>query len=209
MRKAFITFAVAAAIAAAETPGVNRLVTSKQTPTADAPAFGTGNWFRKAFTNDVPRVELKPPVMLEQYVVDGKLELSLRNFIDLVLANNTDVQIQRLSIEAPRNNIMRQYSIFDPLLTSSFQATRSETPANDALAGAAALSSLNQPLQVRVSSLLPTGTTWNFGFNGTKTSNNSAFQLYNPAISTSRTACFGLYLRPRTRTGTSSSPART
>ena len=185
MRNGFIALTLLSAmVAAAEDMPVNRLVTSKHTPTADAPAFGTGSWFRKTFSTPSPRVELQPPVQLDSFVVDNRLELSIRNYIDLVLANNTDIQIERLSIELPRNNIMRQYSIFDPTILASFQATRRETPANDALAGAATVSSLNQPLQVRAQSLLPTGTTWNFGFNGSKTSNNSAFQLYNPAINT-------------------------
>lgn len=185
MRKGLYLLTLAAAVTAfAETPVASRLVTSTQTPTAQAPAFGSGNWFRKVFNSPSPRVELKPPVLLESFVVDGKLELSLRNYIDLVLANNTDIQIERLSVETARNNILRQYSIFDPLIQTSFQATRRETPANDALAGAATVSSLNQPLQIRASSMLPTGTTWNFAFNGAKSSTNSAFQLYNPAINT-------------------------
>jgi outer membrane protein len=185
MRKGLLLLTLAAAVSAfAQSPVASNLVTSTHTPTAHAPAFGTGNWFRKVFNSPPTKVELKPPVLLESFVVDGKLELSLRNFIDLVLANNTDIQIERLGVEIPRNNILRQYSIFDPLIQTSFQATRRETPANDALAGAATVSSLNQPLQIRASQMLPTGTTWNFGFNGAKTSNNSAFQLYNPAINT-------------------------
>jgi outer membrane protein TolC len=184
MRNGLIAITLLTAMTAAAEMPVNRLVTSTSTPTADAPAFGTGSWFRKVFNSPSPRVELRPPVQLDAFVVDQRLELSLRNYIDLVLANNTDIQIERLSVELPRNNILRQYSIFDPTILASFQATRRETPANDALAGAATVSSLNQPLQVRVQSMLPTGTTWNFGFNGAKSSNNSAFQLYNPAINT-------------------------
>ena len=52
-------------------------------------------------------------------------------------------------MEPARNAILRQYSIFDPLLQTSFQATRRKQPANDVLAGASTVSSLNQPLQVR------------------------------------------------------------
>lgn len=179
----FLSALLSAAVSVAEVP-VNRLVTPTRTPTADAPAFGTGSWFRKAFNTTNPRVELKAPVALDTFVTDGRLELSLRSYVDLVLANNTDIAIQRLSVETPRNAILRQYSIFDPTVIASFQATRRLTPANDALAGASTVSSLTQPLQLRVQSLLPTGTTWTFGFNGTKSSNNSAFQLYNPAINT-------------------------
>ena len=73
--------------------------------------------------------------------MDGKLELSLRDYLDLVLANNTDIQIQRLSVEQPRNAILRGFRVFDPLLSGLQQRRARETPANDALAGA---NSLNQ-----------------------------------------------------------------
>ena len=160
----------------------NTLVTSKRTPTAEAPAFGTGNYFRRIINPDTPRIELRPPVRLSEFVTGDKLELSLRNYIDLVLANNTDIQIQRLSVETPRNAILRQYSIFDPFLSASFNSARSETPTNDLLAGAAQLNTLNQPVQVRAQQTLPTGTIWNFSFNAAKFSTNSAFANFNPAI---------------------------
>jgi outer membrane protein TolC len=166
-------------------PVANNLITSTQTPTADAPAFGTPSYFRKIFSTPVsPRVELKNPVRLSEFVVDGRLELSLRSYVDLVLANNTDIQIQRVSVEIPRNAILRGYGIFDPLLRATFQSTRQKNPTNDLLAGAATLNSLSQPLSVTASQMLPTGTQWNFGFAATKTSTNNVFQTWNPAINT-------------------------
>src|SRR3954452_23142768 len=80
----------------------NTLITSKRTPTAEAPVFGTGSWFRKVLNPESPRIELRPPVRLSEFITGDKLELSLRSFTDLVLANNTDIQIQRLSVETPR-----------------------------------------------------------------------------------------------------------
>ena len=74
MHKGILIFTLLGAAASAAEMPVNRLVTSTRTPTADAPAFGTGSWFRKAFTNQTPRVELKPPVALETFVTDGRLE---------------------------------------------------------------------------------------------------------------------------------------
>src|SRR3954449_69888 len=91
-------------IDAAQT-STNTLVTSTRTPTAEAPLIGTGSYFRKILNPETPRIELRPPIRLSEFVTGDKLELSLRNFIDLVLANNTDVQIQRLSVEPARNNI--------------------------------------------------------------------------------------------------------
>jgi len=124
---------------------------------------------------------LKAPVRLNDFVKDNKMELSLRDFLDLVLSNNTDIQIQRLSVEQPRNAILRGYSIFDPLVTAAFSTTRRETPASDALAGANVVNQLTQPFTLRYAQLLPTGTTYNVDFNNTKQSTNSALALFNPA----------------------------
>ena len=98
----------------------------------------------------------------------------------MVLANNTDIQIQRLSVEQPRNAILRGYSIFDPLVTAGFTTTRRETPANDALAGANVVNQFTQPFTFRWQQMLPTGTTYNVDFNNTKASTNSALSFFNP-----------------------------
>lgn len=171
-----------AAAAAAQNFG-NALITSKQTPTGLAPAFGTPTYFKRVFRPNAPRVELKSPIKLRDYVIGDRLELSLRNYIDLVLANNTDIEIQRLSVEPSRNAILRNYSVFDPTLIASFNATRRLQPTNDVLAGAAISSTLNQPFSVRAQQMLPTGTIYNIGFDSTKLSTNSSFALFNPAIS--------------------------
>ena len=50
-------------------------------------------------------MELQDPVKLKDFVVGGKLELSLKHYLELVMANNTDIQIQFLSLEIPKNDI--------------------------------------------------------------------------------------------------------
>lgn len=148
----------------------------------DAPMIFNGSYFKKAFERPEARVELRPPVKLADFVVDGKLEISMRSYLDLVLANNTDIAISRLSVETSRNAIQRNYAIFDPNFFGSFQTTRTETPANDALAGAVALNTLSQPALFRFSQQLETGTLYNVQFNTFKNSTNSAFALFNPSI---------------------------
>ena len=180
--RVFILTILAAFAAFAETPVTNDLVTSKHTPTADAPAFGTPTYFKKVWNQSVPKVELKGPLRLSDFVRDGKFELSMRDFLDLVLANNTEIQIQRLSVEQPRNAILRGYSAFDPLLRTAFTTTRRQTPANDALAGANVVNQLTQPFTFNWQQMLPTGTTYNLDFNTTKASTNSALSFFNPAI---------------------------
>lgn len=147
----------------------------------DANWAGTGSWYRKAFTAD-SNVTLSPPVRLRDYVVDNTLRLSLRGYLDLVIANNTDLSIQRMSLEFPKNAIQRAFSIFDPLITTSFGATRANTPTSNSLEGADVLSNLNQPFSLRYQQLTPFSTQLFSNVNWTRTSNNNAFQLYNPSF---------------------------
>ena len=67
------------------------------------PYFPKPSYFRKAFGSAPTRVDLAPPVQIEDYVVAGKLELSLKSFLALVMANNADISIQRLTVELSRN----------------------------------------------------------------------------------------------------------
>jgi outer membrane protein len=187
MRSILVLILVLTASALAGDDTTN-LVTSTSTPTATAPLFGTGGWYRKSFKADpAPRVELKPPVRLNDYVVGGKLELSLRSYIDLVLANNTNVAITRLTIETSRNNILRQYSIFDPLAFANFNATRELAPNPDETT----YSTLTQPFNFGYGQTLPTGTSYSIGYSATKTSNNSYTPgTYNPYTTANMTLAF-------------------
>lgn len=142
---------------------------------------GTGSWYRKAFKAD-SNVTLSPPVKLKEYVLEGVLRLSLRGYLDLVIANNTDLSIQRLSLELPKNAIQRAFGIFDPTVNTSFGATRANTPTSSSLEGAAVLSNLSQPFSLRYQQLTPFSTQFYSTLNWTKTSNNSSFQLYNPSL---------------------------
>jgi outer membrane protein TolC len=148
----------------------------------EAPAFPRPAYFRQHFGTPPLRVELQPPVRLADFLVDGKLELSLRSYLELVLANNTDIAIQKVSVEVQKNAVTRAFGRFDPTLTASFNSTRTKSPASDVLAGAATLSQLNQPANFSYQQVLQTGTQFNVGFFASKNSTNSAFQTFNPAL---------------------------
>lgn len=152
---------------------------------AQIASFPKPSYFRETFSKSESKVELQPPVRLQDFVASGKLELSLRSYLELVLANNTDIQIQKLSIEQPRNAIMRAFGVFDPLATASFNSTRTKTPASDALAGASTLVSLSQPARFNVQQTLSTGATYNVTFAASKSTTNSGFQNFNPALNSS------------------------
>lgn len=149
-----------------------------------APAFPSGAWVRQHFQPTIPRIELKSPVRLRDFIVDNKLELSLRNYMELVLANNTDIEVQRLNVELPRNAITRAAGVFDPAFFGRFAATRANSATTDILAGAASLSQLTQPWTFQYQQTLSTGAQLSGGFTGQKLSTNSQFQTFNPSFST-------------------------
>jgi outer membrane protein TolC len=154
------------------------------------PRFPSTAYFRRHFTMPPLRVDLESPTRLRDFVADGKLELSLRSYIELVMANNTDINIQRLSIEVPRDAITRAYGPFDPTLSASFTSTRSTTPPTSALVGASVLTALSQPLRFTFSQTLDTGTSISATFGGEKDSTNDTFATFNPALQSSLSFSF-------------------
>lgn len=171
--------------ALAQQPARSELVTP-ETKTSDAlyaPRFPQKEFFRRMWVTPPTKMELRPPARLRDYAIDGKLELSLKSFVDLVMANNTDMEIQRVSVELQQNAITRAYSIFDPLFIGNFTTQRTKTPSSSALDGSATLNQLSQPATFNYSQLLQNGTQINVGFGGSKLSTNSSFSTFNPAIS--------------------------
>ncbi len=152
---------------------------------ASSPAFPRPAYFRHHFLTPSTRVELKPPARLQDFVHSGKLEMSLRDYLELVLANNTDIALQRLTVEVPKNNIERAFSIFDPAFVGSFTATREKQAATNATQGGNILNNLNQRANFSYVQTFGTGTQFTMGFNGTKSSSNNAFATYIPSIGTS------------------------
>ncbi|HTT62980.1 MAG TPA: TolC family protein [Bryobacteraceae bacterium] len=145
-------------------------------------SFPKPAYFRETFARPVMQVELKPPARLQDYVVGGKLELSLRSYLDLVMANNTDIAIQRLTVDLAQNAITRAFAPFDPLATASFTSTEQRTPSGNQLTGATTLVSLSQPANFTYSQTLPTGLQYQAGFSAQKLSTNSGYYYYNPNI---------------------------
>jgi outer membrane protein len=146
------------------------------------PYFPKPSYFRKHFARIVTHVELQPPVRLGDFVAGGTLELSIRNYLDLVMANNPDVGVQKLTVEFSRSAITRAFGIFDPLGIASFGATRTRTQSNSLLVGAATLNQLSQPFSLQYQQLLETGTSYGIFFNDIKSSSNSTFSTFNPQL---------------------------
>ena len=147
------------------------------------PFFPQPSYFKKHFSNTPTHIELQPPVKLNDFVVGGTLALSLRNYLELVMANNPDIAVQKLMVAFNRDAITRAFAPFDPVATASFSATRSILQTGSLLQGASTLNTLTQPLALGYQQTFETGTQLAITYNDFKTSTNSSFSTFNPELS--------------------------
>jgi outer membrane protein TolC len=170
------------------------LVITAPSVCAQISSFPRPSYFHEIFARPVTQVQLQAPAHLSDYLVEGKegkkLELSLKSYLDLVMANNTDIAVSRLTVSVAENAITRAFSPFDPFASGLFTSTQSKTPSSTVLQGASTLDTLTQPATFSFSQLLPTGTNYSVSFSGTKTSTNSSYQNYDPSIATALTFSF-------------------
>ena len=130
---------------------------------AQTSSFPKPNYFREVFKQTRTKVDLRDPVRLKDFVVDGKLELSLKNYLELVMANNTQIQVPFLTLETPKNNITSAYGRWDPTATASFSATRTNSSTSK---------TLSQPFAMGYNQTLDTGTSYSIAYTATKSSNS-------------------------------------
>lgn len=154
-------------------------------PAARAQTFPSPGWFREVVQRPAAPVQIPGPEGLRDYLQAGKLRLTLADAIRLTLANNTDVRVNQLTYELALFPIRRAYQPFDPVLISSFNTTRSNSPTSSQLQGAQTLSSLAQQSQFSYAQAFQTGTSYGIGFSANKSSTNSRFATFNPSIFTS------------------------
>ena len=147
--------------------------------------FPRKTYFQEQWQRAPVGMQIETVANLEDFFYDGQLELSLRAFLELAMANNPDINLQKLAILEQQNNIERAYSPFDPNLTLSFNSNRSTTPSTDQLQGAAVRTRLNQSGRFSYSQTFDTGTNYTVGYVGGKASDNSAFTNFNPSITQS------------------------
>ncbi|HYP04628.1 MAG TPA: TolC family protein, partial [Bryobacteraceae bacterium] len=95
--------------------------------------------------------------------------------------------VSRLTVEAPRNAILRAHSIFDPQIVSSFTPTRNARPVATRIIGdqqqlgADVASSLSQQFSLRGQQVLPTGTTYSVGYDANRFTSTSTDNQGNRA----------------------------
>ena len=153
-------------------------------PAGRAQTFPAPDWFRERVERAQLPQRLPEPQGLRDYVVNGKLRLTLADAIKLMLANNTGVKINEIQYEITRFAILQAFQPFDPIFTSSFNASRSTSPTSSSLAGAQTLSNLSQTTLMSYSQTFQTGTNVGVTFDANKNSTNSIFATFNPVLTT-------------------------
>ena len=144
--------------------------------------FPDGAYFREQWQAAPYAVEVDSVSKLEDHVVDAKLQLSLRTYLELVMANHPSIQIEILSVLQSQNSIQTAFSPFDPNLSLNFNANRSTNPSQDVLQGGTVISSLRQNGGFTYRQTLDTGTNYQVSFTGLKSASSSAFRTFNPSI---------------------------
>jgi outer membrane protein TolC len=139
----------------------------------------------RTLTRDLHAKQLPAPQHLQDYVVEGKLRLSLRDAILLTLENNSTVRVDETAIAAQKFLTLAQYAPFDPLLQAVGNVNRYSYPGYSQLQGvgessASTLDSLSQTGLVSYTQTFSTGTQVLGSVSSGKNSTNSEFYYYNP-----------------------------
>jgi outer membrane protein len=150
---------------------------------AQMSSFPKPSYFRETFQKTQTKVELQAPVRLKDFVAGGKLELSLKNYLELVMANNTDIQLQLLTLVQPKDAILTALGAWDPTARANFSANRSTslpTNATQARNASVMTKSLNQPWSLTYQQLTSTGLSYQVNYNGSKSSSTNSYNSFNP-----------------------------
>jgi outer membrane protein TolC len=149
------------------------------TPTKPA----TGNLFHRP----TAPMQVQGPSRVDEFIVDGKLRLSMENAILLTLLNNSDVNVDRAQFDLSQFAVLRAHAPFDPVFVAGFAPTRSVSPSDSSLNGASTLSTLSQTSSTGFSQQFFTGTNLNVGMSTTRFTTNSSFATVNPSFNSGLT----------------------
>jgi outer membrane protein len=131
-----------------------------------------------------PNVQVREVGKIQEHVFDGKLHLNVKDFIELLLKNNTEINLVRLDVLNAADAVLSAKTPFDPNIQAIFNSTRTATPAFSQIQGAQQVNTLGQTTTINYQQTLESGQTLSFGFNGARSSTNSDFNFFNPYIST-------------------------
>jgi outer membrane protein TolC len=137
-------------------------------------------WITKRFNPET--VQVSDVKGISERIRAGKLDLTLNEFLELVLMNSTDINLTRMDVYTAADQVKAARAVFDPAVSLGFNTLRSNSPQVSQIGGASTLSTLTENSFVNYQELLPTGQTASAGFLATRTSSNSEFNSINPNI---------------------------
>jgi outer membrane protein len=144
-----------------------------------------GEGYGQLLTPQVRADKLGAPEHLRNYVIDGKLTLSLRDAVVLTLENNSLVRVQETQIESSKFALLGTHSPFDPVLTAYYNVNSSTSAPFSQLQGTGAATtflSTTQNAQFNYSQTFETGTNIQAALGTNNNYTNNSFYLFNPYI---------------------------
>jgi outer membrane protein TolC len=121
------------------------------------------------------------PQALADQIRNGQLPLTMGELINLMLQNNLDIGVDRLSPLSSQYLIETNYRPFEPSLHFKATVNRNTTPATSILSGASNPSTLSGSYNVGFAQTLPTGGIVGIDATLNRTSSNSFFSTLNPS----------------------------
>jgi outer membrane protein len=121
------------------------------------------------------------PQVLSDAVRAGQLPLTMGEFVNLMLQNNLDVGVDRLSPLSSMYLAETMYRPFEPSIHVKTTVGRNTTPATSFLSGASAPSTLSGSYNVGYAQTLATGSIIGIDATLQRTSTNSFFSTLNPS----------------------------
>ncbi len=144
-----------------------------------------GEGYRDLLTPQVRSDKLDALEHLRNYVLDGKLRLSLRDAVVLTLENNSSVRVQETQVESSKFALLATHAPFDPAVTTYYNVNSSSSAPFSELQGtgtAPTFISTAQNVQVNYVQTFETGTNFQASLGTNNNYTNNSFYLYNPYV---------------------------
>jgi|SRR5215469_13494491 len=149
--------------------------------------------YKELMTPQLRSDKLGAPAHLRNYVVDGKIRLSLRDAVVVALENNSLVRVQETQVEGAKFSLLGAHAPFDPAVVSSYNLMSSTASPFTQLQGTGSFNlnvkDTTRSFQAVYSQTFETGTNVQAGFSSSKYSSNFLF-FFNPYIASALTFQF-------------------
>src|SRR5579863_2728296 len=148
-----------------------------------------GEGYGDMATPQVRSDKLGMPEHLRNYVVGGKLRLSLQDAVVLTLENNSFVRIQETQVELSKFSLLGAHSPFDPVVSALYNGTNATSPPLSNIQETGVVipaKSITKFADLNYSETFETGTNIQAGLSSNRssfTSSPDSTDIFNPSVS--------------------------